>query len=180
MAECNIQRPSQMPSLVVFIRHIISEVLQYRRHPWWPYRARRHPWSHRGALHYVLFLLSTHRARRHPWWSLFATCPREGYADWTPDIGHSHIAVPEKSPTTFPPPLKRFMLMPGGLVVLIGSAIQRQQLANARDCRPHGRVERPYIQAIAIPLDKPLRSRSRSLRCWRIATMGATPGRRAH
>ena len=34
MAECNIQRPSQMPSLVVFIRHIISEVLQYRRHPW--------------------------------------------------------------------------------------------------------------------------------------------------
>src|SRR6516162_2215289 len=73
---------------VVFIRHIISEVLQYRRHPWWSYRARRHPWSHRGALHYVLFLLSTHRARRHPWWSLFATCPREGYADWTPDIGH--------------------------------------------------------------------------------------------
>src|SRR6516165_5506186 len=73
--------PSQTPSLVVFIRHIISEVLQYRRHPWWPYRARRHPWSHRGALHYVLFLLSTHRARRHPWWSLFATCPREGYAD---------------------------------------------------------------------------------------------------
>src|SRR6516164_7205454 len=33
VAECNIQRPSQMPSLVVFIRHIISEVLQYRRHP---------------------------------------------------------------------------------------------------------------------------------------------------
>ena len=29
VAECNIQRPSQMPSLVVFIRHIISEVLEY-------------------------------------------------------------------------------------------------------------------------------------------------------
>src|SRR6516162_4170531 len=38
VAECNIERPSQMPSLVVFIRHIISEVLQYRRHP---FRARR-------------------------------------------------------------------------------------------------------------------------------------------
>src|SRR6516165_8131346 len=45
-----IHPPSQTPSLVVFIRHIISEVLQYRPHPWWPYRARRHPWSHRGAL----------------------------------------------------------------------------------------------------------------------------------
>ena len=47
MAECNIQRPSQMPSLVVFIRHIISEVLQYRRHP---FRARRHPWSEPDAI----------------------------------------------------------------------------------------------------------------------------------
>ena len=47
VAECNIQRPSQMPSLVVFIRHIISEVLQYRRHP---FRARRHPWSEPDAI----------------------------------------------------------------------------------------------------------------------------------
>src|SRR6516165_752501 len=46
VAECNIQRPSQTPSLVVFIRHIISEVLQYRRHP---FRARRHPWSEPDA-----------------------------------------------------------------------------------------------------------------------------------
>src|SRR6516165_3764973 len=47
VAECNIQRPSQTPSLVVFIRHIISEVLQYRRHP---FRARRHPWSEPDAI----------------------------------------------------------------------------------------------------------------------------------
>src|SRR6516165_7577842 len=47
VAECNIQRPSQAPSLVVFIRHIISEVLQYRRHP---FRARRHPWSEPDAI----------------------------------------------------------------------------------------------------------------------------------
>src|SRR6516165_6654136 len=47
VAECNIQRPSQTPSLVVFIRHIISEVLQYRRHP---FRARRHTWSEPDAI----------------------------------------------------------------------------------------------------------------------------------
>src|SRR6516165_8898069 len=71
VAECNIQRPSQTPSLVVFIRHIISEVLQYRRHPWWSYRARR-----------------------HPWWSLFATCPREGSGG--PDSGCRILVIPGK------------------------------------------------------------------------------------